>query len=166
MGDVLIFEEVIGPKTGIPADADPAHRHAVRLTHVQPAEDPVLTTEIELGGVKRRVPTPIVEIEWAEEDRLPFPFCLSVLGPPPACQHIHHVTVARGNAVLVDHGRTIQPPECLGQVPAETTQAHCEGEHYPGDVTVVPGRFRPTLDKKPLTFAQPLPEEVPRPMRR
>ena len=32
VGDVLIFEEVIGPKTGIPADADPAHRHAVRLT--------------------------------------------------------------------------------------------------------------------------------------
>ena len=66
----------------------------------------MLTIEIEFGGVKRRVPTPIVEIEWAEEDRLPFPFCLSVLGPPPACQHIHHVTVARGNAVLVDHGRT------------------------------------------------------------
>ena len=161
VGDVLIFEEVIGPKTGIPADADPAHRHAVRLTRVQPAEDPVLTIEIELGGVKRQVPMPIVEIAWAEEDRLPFPFCFSVLGPPPACQHIHHVTVARGNAVLVDHGRTVQPPECLGQVPAETTQAHCEGEHYPGDVTVAPGRFRPTLAKKPLTFAQPLPAEVP-----
>ena len=120
----------------------------------------MLTTEIELGGVKRRVPTPIVEIEWAEEDRLPFPFCLSVLGPPPACEHKHHVTVARGNVVLVDHGRTIEPPECLGQVPAATTEAHCEDEHYPGDVTVVPGRFRPALDKKPLTFAQPLPEEA------
>jgi hypothetical protein len=160
VGDVLIFEEVIGPKTGIPADADPSHRHAARLTLVQPGEDPVLTTEIEIGGVKRRVATPIVEIEWAEEDKLPFPFCLSVLGPPPACQHIHHVSVARGNTVLVDHGRTIEPPECLGQAPAKTTRAHCAGEHYPGDVTVFPGRFRPTLDKKPLTFAQPLPEKA------
>ena len=31
-GDVLIFEEVIGPRTGLFADADPARRHAVRLT--------------------------------------------------------------------------------------------------------------------------------------
>src|SRR6185437_4138660 len=31
VGDVLIFEEVIGPKTGNLADADPKHRQAVRL---------------------------------------------------------------------------------------------------------------------------------------
>jgi hypothetical protein len=30
-GDVLVFEEVLGPGTGAAADADPAHRHAVRL---------------------------------------------------------------------------------------------------------------------------------------
>ncbi len=34
-GDVLIFEEVIGPRTGRAEDADPAHRCAVRLTHVE-----------------------------------------------------------------------------------------------------------------------------------
>ena len=32
INDVLIFEEVIGPNTGNPADADPLHRQAVRLT--------------------------------------------------------------------------------------------------------------------------------------
>ena len=32
MGDVLILEEVRGPHTGQPEDADPSHRHAVRLT--------------------------------------------------------------------------------------------------------------------------------------
>src|SRR6266516_3426521 len=37
VGDVLIFEEVLGPKTGNPADADPAHRHVVRLTRVESA---------------------------------------------------------------------------------------------------------------------------------
>ncbi|HYH79023.1 MAG TPA: hypothetical protein VEX86_04480 [Longimicrobium sp.] len=31
-GDVLVLEEVLGPLTGAPGDADPAHRHAVRLT--------------------------------------------------------------------------------------------------------------------------------------
>ena len=33
-GTVLIFEEVAGPITGAKADADPSHRHAVRLTRV------------------------------------------------------------------------------------------------------------------------------------
>lgn len=40
-GDVLIFEEVIGPGTGNPSDADPRHRQAVRLTRVTPAIDPL-----------------------------------------------------------------------------------------------------------------------------
>ena len=33
-GDVLIFQEVVGPQTGNPADADMRHRCAVRLTRV------------------------------------------------------------------------------------------------------------------------------------
>jgi hypothetical protein len=31
-GDVVVFEEVLGPRTGAEADANPSHRHAVRLT--------------------------------------------------------------------------------------------------------------------------------------
>ncbi|HYR10124.1 MAG TPA: putative baseplate assembly protein [Longimicrobium sp.] len=33
-GDVLVLEEVVGPETGAAADADTAHRHAVRLLRV------------------------------------------------------------------------------------------------------------------------------------
>jgi hypothetical protein len=33
-GDVLMLEEVVDPLTGVPGNADPAHRHAVRLTEV------------------------------------------------------------------------------------------------------------------------------------
>ena len=40
-GDVLIFEEVRGPETGVPGDADATHRHAVRLTGVTPTVDPL-----------------------------------------------------------------------------------------------------------------------------
>jgi hypothetical protein len=40
--DVLIFEEVRSPLTGDPADADPLHRHAVRLTNVSTAITRVL----------------------------------------------------------------------------------------------------------------------------
>ncbi len=40
-GDVLIFEEVYGPYTGVPGDADLAHRCAVRLTKVTSSKDPL-----------------------------------------------------------------------------------------------------------------------------
>lgn len=143
VGDVLIFEEVIGPKTGDPDDADPARRHAVRLTRVEPIVD-------ELYG------QPLLEIEWDKEDALPFPLCLSVIGPPPDCALITDVSVARGNVVLVDHGRR-RPPEGLGCVPVEAIETVCEREGRPRDVMLRPGRFRPTLSEGPLTFAEPIP---------
>ena len=139
-GDYLIFEEVIGPKTGNPADADPAHRHAVRLTRVEASRNP-LNKE------------PIVEIEWAREDALPFPLCISALGPAPACEVICHVSVARGNVVLVDHGKTLE--EDLDPVPVEETVEHCECEKMPSDTQILAGLYGPVLKQGPLTFAQP-----------
>ena len=48
VGDVLIFQEIMGPQTGFAADADIRHRYAVRLTSVatqnaqgQPLVDPL-----------------------------------------------------------------------------------------------------------------------------
>jgi len=146
-GDVLIFEEVIGPGTGLPADADPTRRHAVRITVVTPGEDPVLLTNNQ--------PTPYVTIQWGPEDALPFPFCISTIGPSPVCPYLDNVTVARGNVILVDHGRT-QGPEDLGQVPAVSSSAPCECEGEPGDIQIVPAWFRPQLVQTPLTFRQPL----------
>ncbi|MDX1546659.1 MAG: hypothetical protein R3247_06710, partial [Rhodothermales bacterium] len=110
-GDVLIFEEVRGPGTGVEADADPAHRHAVRLTRVTPEavlnEDGTRTpgplTEDELFE------QPIVEIEWAVEDALPFPLCLSAVVEDEDGQEtlVEDVSLAHGNVVLADHGRTL-----------------------------------------------------------
>src|SRR6185436_19413642 len=40
-GDFLIFEEVLGPKTANRSDADPVHRHVVRLTRVEASTDPL-----------------------------------------------------------------------------------------------------------------------------
>lgn len=151
-GDVLIFEEVIGPGTGNPADADPTHRCAVRLTSVTQSEDPVFKTNGQ--------PTPIVSIEWGNDDALPFTVCISAMGPAPACSLIPNVSVARGNVVLVDHGKT-QPSENLGQVPSLQTTAHCECENEPSDVETVPGPYNPVLSQEPLTFAQPLPADKP-----
>src|SRR5262249_14051123 len=67
--DVLVFEEVIGPHTGNPADADPTHRQAVRLTRVTPDVDPLYDRDA--GG------WPVLRIEWCSEDALAFPLCLS-----------------------------------------------------------------------------------------
>jgi hypothetical protein len=159
--DVLIFEEVIGPKTGVPADADPSRRWAVRLTKVTLAEDPIYTVEWREGETTQQLPTPLVEIQWRPEDALPFGLCISALGPAPDCAYLSDVTVARGNVVLVDHGRTV-PDEPLPSVPGLTDQSCCECEGQPGDVSTRAGRYRPTLAQTPLLFTEPLPH-TPRP---
>jgi hypothetical protein len=112
-GDVLIFEEAKGPSTGAAADADPAHRHAVRLTRVTPA------AEVDENGVRtpgslltdELFEQPIVEIEWATEDALPFPLCVSAVVTDEDGQDtlVNDVSVARGNVALADHGRTLGP---------------------------------------------------------
>jgi len=45
-GDVLIFEEAKSPISGAKEDADPSHRHAVRLTSVKLSEDRLRKTQV------------------------------------------------------------------------------------------------------------------------
>ncbi|MFI5456621.1 MAG: putative baseplate assembly protein [Isosphaerales bacterium] len=149
VGDVVIFEEVIGPGTGDPADADPTHRQAVRLTCVKRAVDPLYHPD------KPDFGQPIVEIEWAPEDAPSFTLCISVQGPPPACDCLENVTVVRGNVILVDNGGATG--ESLGTVPTDSTAEGCATECAPAETTINPGLFRPTLSQQPLTFGQPLP---------
>ncbi|HEX2268916.1 MAG TPA: putative baseplate assembly protein, partial [Pyrinomonadaceae bacterium] len=152
-GDVLIFEEVLSPKTGEAADADLTRRHAVLLTCVTPDVD-------ELTG------QPILQIEWAEADALPFTLCISSTGSAPDCEKLENVTVARGNIVLADHGRTIggrvvddRPEEDLGCVPAEETQSECGYVSCAPEVTIIAGRYRPALDEAPITYSEWLPQK-------
>ncbi|WP_371582250.1 putative baseplate assembly protein [Streptomyces sp. NBC_01314] len=111
-GDVLVLEEVRGPRTGTPGDADPSHRQAVRLTSVTPAVD-------------RIEDQPVLEIAWATEDALRFPLCLTTRGGRD-CLPVEDVTIARGNVVLVDHGRTLGGlPETLTAPPVPAEVAPC-----------------------------------------
>jgi hypothetical protein len=144
---VLIFEEVIGPITGNPVDADPAKRHVVRLIKVIATEDTLYRQ-------------PIVEIEWAAEDALPFSVCLSAIAEAPGCKFNENISVARGNVLLVDHGRPVGP-ENLGAVPTSGTEAQCECAEHPTDIQHIAGRFEPSLAGAPLTFTEPLPSENP-----
>ncbi len=149
VGDVLIFEEVLGPKTGNPADADPTHRHAVRLTKVESAWDTLHSPRV-----------PVVEIEWGIEDALPFPLCLSNRGSPDLdCQLLENISVARGNVILVDYGQTEE--EDFDPVPKERTIARCECGGIVGDVEVIPGLFRPRLQQAHITFSESLSTDAP-----
>jgi hypothetical protein len=79
--------------------------------------------------------TPVVSSEWADDDALTAPFCVSKTIDGAL---VADISVARGNAVLVDHGRT-QPDEPLA--PA-----------------VVPddARYRPVLLHRDVTAAAAL----------
>ena len=90
-GDIIILEEVKGPKTGSSSDADPQHRQAVRLTRVCQSTDP-------LNG--RRV----LHVQWHKDDVLRFPLCLSARSAAPGCEPVSNVSVVRGNIILCDHG--------------------------------------------------------------
>jgi len=151
-GDVLIFEEVLGARTGLPEDADPARRQAVRLTRVTPGDDPTVKTD---GSA-----TPYLEVEWGAEDALRFPFCVSAIGLAPDCKYLENISVARGNVLLVDHGRTLDP-EDLGEVPTLGTEAICECAETPSEIQYIAGKFRPHLKQVPLTFRAALPADEP-----
>jgi hypothetical protein len=147
-GDVLIFEEVIGPETGLVEDADPARRHGVRLTEVRRGEDALVG------------PTPVLEVRWDEADALPFSFCLSGIGPAPECRELRDITVARGNAILVDHGRT-RPERELGNVPALRTTQTCECAGHPTDADIEPGVLVAELSPAPVVYGEPLAAGAP-----
>ncbi|MEU6253117.1 putative baseplate assembly protein [Streptomyces sp. NPDC047043] len=112
-GDLLVLEEVRGPRTGTPGDQDPSHRQAVRLTSVTPAVD-------------RIEDQPVLEVTWAAEDALRTPFCLTTRGGRD-CLPVEDVTLARGNVVLVDHGRTLTGlPETATVPPDPAVVAPCD----------------------------------------
>lgn len=125
-GDLLLFEELLSPATGRALDADPAHRHVVRLIRVTPYSDPTTTPA-----------TPIVDVEWAAEDALPFSLCVkcATISTP--------LSVARGNIVVADQGLTVGPEPLVP--PAVGSD----------------GAYRPRLRQRGLTFAAPLLARAP-----
>lgn len=162
-GDVLIFEEVLGPQTGNAADADIRHRWAVRLTNVttQNGSEPL---QDELSSP----PTLLTEIQWASDDALPFPLCLSssYIDANGDTQSVVDVSKAYGNVILADHGLSLQG-KSLGTVPQpriyqppDPAADRCQ----PRQPTPVPVRFRPTIPDNPITQAVPSPLSTGQPM--
>lgn len=135
---VVAFGEVIGPRTGTARDADPTRRHAVRVTNVRVMHDPVDDIDV-------------TRIEWADQDALPFPICVSSKIDSGV---IEDVSVAWGNVVLADHGRTVTGVR-LGPVPqpnSALTIRKESGQCDAKDATPPPARFTPKLPDKDITF--------------
>lgn len=166
-GDVLIFEERLGPVTGLPADADPTRRHVVRLTRVAPEAERVMADGVEVDRIAGPLRTDIltgetiVEIEWDATDALPFPLCISSVAATG--EELENVSVALGNIVPADHGITAGA-EPLGTVPepVRSRLPRREENGGSGDDRCKPARpepifprFRPVLKLAPITQAAP-----------
>ena len=110
-GDVLIFEEVqgTGERAGRGRRSRPPPRRApdrVRFDEDRIVLERSLTDAP--GASDATQVTRVAEIAWAPEDALPFPLCLSTVIDD---ERVRDISVARGNVVLADHGRTITDEE-------------------------------------------------------
>lgn len=162
VGDLLLFEEVKGPRTDLPADADPRHRHVVRLTRVERSID---RRPKQRGSGAAPEPqfqaVPVLSIGWDAADALPFALCIST-------RHHFNVSVARGNLVLVDHGLSIEQDSTdLAGLPSEETPepSVCQADvpYLGADPPLArPRRFHtckfPWELVRPLTHAAPFPD--------
>ncbi|MFN4089336.1 MAG: putative baseplate assembly protein [Alphaproteobacteria bacterium] len=161
-GDYLVIEEVGGPVTGLAADADPAHRHVVRVEMVEDATDPVYAETLTDGRLNPLAaagdpPLPLQRVVWGADDALPFAACISA--DTPETGPIGNLTLVRGNVAPCDHGRTvIRPlptPAALGTVvrtalPDGPLTMHAAPEHAVFDDAgrMVAGRHERATDAR------------------
>jgi hypothetical protein len=151
-GMVLVLAEVVGPLTGAPGDADRSHRQAVMLQSVTFGQDKIGG---EFNDPPDKNPVLVTEIAWSEADALTFPLCISSL---VGTTYIPDVSMAWGNVVLADHGLSNDTAEDLGAVPQpflthlpDPSADRCQ----PQPPSPIPPRYRPLLQRSPLTQATP-----------
>ncbi|MFJ9406930.1 hypothetical protein [Streptomyces sp. NPDC101393] len=131
-GDLLLLEEVKRPG-GHDRAADPAHRVVVRIEKVSPGPsvdafdpetvrmrdplfgavvDPVTKEPVPRTGAEPALP--LLEVTWSAADAPGFALCLSAVLDDGTT--LRDVSVARGNVVAADHGRTVRE-QCVWAPP-------------------------------------------------
>jgi len=125
-GDVLIFEELYSPATGKNADRNLATRQ------------PVKTKAVEKGIMDILTNTPIVNIEWQDQDALPFSMTVSseIENEDNTLTDLNAKCVALGNNVLADHGMSVADQALYP-------------ESFSGD-----GKYYPRLTEKKITVME------------
>ena len=167
-GDLVMFVEKQGPETGNPADADPAHRHVVRITKIKEDQDVNFTTPGSPPDSPPEPFIPVTQIKWSQEDALPFPLCISGTSPD-SLEIMENISVVYGNIVLVDHGMTqtdypgsetlfdnlqgsIQPVEVPHPLKEYANGSHSMCAENSG--SPVSPRYNPVIDASPITYSQ------------
>ncbi|HVJ18013.1 MAG TPA: putative baseplate assembly protein, partial [Polyangiaceae bacterium] len=115
-GDLLLLEEIRHPSTADEGDARPDRRQVVRLTSVIYTSDPLYdedTGELYQDAVLNPNPLQVADVGWSDADALAFDLEIGTLPGPDGTAAPLQISVARGNVVLVDHGRTVHPDELL-----------------------------------------------------
>ena len=144
-GELLVLVEERDATTGRAADADPAHRHAVRLL----AEPETVLDPLE--EVSPGVLLQVHRITFGPEDALPFE--LRVGQRPPG----EELAAALGNIVVADHGMTLPEPEDLGEAPDLTDPELPPAPGAPDELKPLAGLnrphpFAPPLSRRDLSF--------------
>ena len=141
INDILVFEEIMGPLTGAPEDANIDHRHAVKVIQIEFTVDPISGQDV-------------TNITWHRDDAMPFALCISAQADSAhGNQLLSNVSVVRGNIVLCDHGQSISEtlspavPEPVLYYPPINGQSSCKHEQKES----LPIRYRPILGYRPLT---------------
>lgn len=145
-GDLLILVEERDAATGRPADADPAHRQAVRLI-----ADPETVLD-PLEEVSAGVLLQVHRIAWHPDDALAFELCVGER--PPG----EDLAAALGNIVVADHGMSLPVPEPLGAAPDMTDPELPPAPGQPDEIKPLAGldrprAYAPVLAHKDLTFS-------------
>src|SRR5262249_52987691 len=92
----------------------PTHRQVVRLEGTPtPTSDAAYRDLLTQDGALQvfrngDTPLPLLRVTWRRVDALQFPLCLSAR--IPGRDPLLNVSLARGNIVLADHGRTLEEP--------------------------------------------------------
>lgn len=165
INDVLILEEILGPKTGSESDANPENRHAIKITEIS------IDTDFDFSETPAQV-IDITIIKWSEEDAMPFPLCTSAVLDVDAREEVFEVSVARGNVVLADHGSSFSDMDVVSdEVPFDNLESSLspslmpKNKYYYANAssgnsceTVLPkpivSRFNPKLKAYPLTHSE------------
>lgn len=181
-GMFVALVEARSPRSGLPEEADPDHRHIVRLTRVRafespaaPLRDPVATARnLERGPGGPRdgealEEEHVTEIAWSDEDALPFDLHVTPIASENSLDPASAAAGARapvgvlwGNIVLADCGRTVvsDPSKALIAPPARPRAIPpCDPCAEP-DASALPARWSPEVPLTRLVHAVPFPTDA------
>lgn len=154
-GDYLVFEEVVSPRTGARADADPQHRELVLVETVDDGfTDPLYSRTLSGDAVTPRhtgqPALPLLRVTWRRADALSRPLCLSARLADG--QLVRNVSVVRGNVILADHGlttsETMTPDEFTVDGRMLLTHGPLTVECRPADPRIDPVTGRIDVDRR------------------